>query len=494
MLRWRSGWSASGKARTKALRKSGNALVKAVIYIALAVLAIRFATGERQVQLPVAAGDDGRRLRLAGRAVPRRGRRADPRSASASGTSARASTSTSSSRSTPPAARRRRSGWSPGSARSASPARGSPWRGSAGCWSGPPSPSTRRRPSGLDGALHGDPRAAVRPDPAHPRRHRDRRVRRLLLRPGPLPRAHLDAVARSPLAARPGARRRRPGPRGHRPPGPHPRRPRRADRLRRDAPAHRLPRGPAGLGRPRAPTPTRPGRCRPSPTAPAARCCSGRSASACSRSRSGRPARCCCGGADCSTARTGGGPRSCARSAWPRRWSTPSSGSPPCCSPSALEYEADERLRDLTDDTLGIPGGAVLVGVVAVGVVAVGALHAGPRVHRRLHEGHRPARRPRPLGAADRGHRPGRLRRQGHRVRAGRRAAVAGGRLGRRVDGDRPGRRHDRDRRGARRAVAAHRRRGRLRRVRRSTRWPGPATPTATRRPELRLRDRRRRR
>jgi hypothetical protein len=37
-----------------------------------------------------------------------------------------------------------------------------------------------------------------------------------------------------------------------------------------------------------------------------------------------------------------------------------------------LEYEADERLRDLTDDTLDIPGGAVLVGGVAVAVLAVG--------------------------------------------------------------------------------------------------------------------------
>jgi hypothetical protein len=45
VLRWRSGWSASGKARTKALKKSGNALVKAAVYVALAVLAIRFATG-----------------------------------------------------------------------------------------------------------------------------------------------------------------------------------------------------------------------------------------------------------------------------------------------------------------------------------------------------------------------------------------------------------------------------------------------------------------
>ena len=45
VLRWRRGWSASGKARTKAIRKSGNALIKAIIYVTLAVLAIRFATG-----------------------------------------------------------------------------------------------------------------------------------------------------------------------------------------------------------------------------------------------------------------------------------------------------------------------------------------------------------------------------------------------------------------------------------------------------------------
>jgi hypothetical protein len=37
-----------------------------------------------------------------------------------------------------------------------------------------------------------------------------------------------------------------------------------------------------------------------------------------------------------------------------------------------IEYEADERLRGLTDDTLGVPGGAVLVGAVAVAVIAVG--------------------------------------------------------------------------------------------------------------------------
>lgn len=45
IFRWRGGWSASGKTRTKALRKSANALIKAVIYVALAVLAIKFATG-----------------------------------------------------------------------------------------------------------------------------------------------------------------------------------------------------------------------------------------------------------------------------------------------------------------------------------------------------------------------------------------------------------------------------------------------------------------
>jgi hypothetical protein len=45
VLRWRHGWSASGDTRTKALKKSGKAITKAVVYLALAVLAIRFATG-----------------------------------------------------------------------------------------------------------------------------------------------------------------------------------------------------------------------------------------------------------------------------------------------------------------------------------------------------------------------------------------------------------------------------------------------------------------
>jgi Domain of Unknown Function (DUF1206) len=48
VFRWRWGWSASGKTRTRALRKSANALMKAVIYTALAILAIRFATGGGQ--------------------------------------------------------------------------------------------------------------------------------------------------------------------------------------------------------------------------------------------------------------------------------------------------------------------------------------------------------------------------------------------------------------------------------------------------------------
>ena len=48
VLRWRSGWSASGDARTKALKKSGKALVKALIYLSLAILALRFATGGGQ--------------------------------------------------------------------------------------------------------------------------------------------------------------------------------------------------------------------------------------------------------------------------------------------------------------------------------------------------------------------------------------------------------------------------------------------------------------
>ena len=45
VARWRSGWSASGELRTRALKKSGKAVAKAVVYAALAVLAIRFATG-----------------------------------------------------------------------------------------------------------------------------------------------------------------------------------------------------------------------------------------------------------------------------------------------------------------------------------------------------------------------------------------------------------------------------------------------------------------
>lgn len=45
VLRWRSGWSASGDERTTAVKRSVKAVVKAVLYAALAVLAFRVATG-----------------------------------------------------------------------------------------------------------------------------------------------------------------------------------------------------------------------------------------------------------------------------------------------------------------------------------------------------------------------------------------------------------------------------------------------------------------
>ena len=48
VLRWRSGWSASGKQRTKAIRTAVESVAKAVVYAVLAVLAIRFALGSGQ--------------------------------------------------------------------------------------------------------------------------------------------------------------------------------------------------------------------------------------------------------------------------------------------------------------------------------------------------------------------------------------------------------------------------------------------------------------
>lgn len=45
VLRWRGQWSASGDARVEALKRSGKALGKTVVYVALAVLAITFAVG-----------------------------------------------------------------------------------------------------------------------------------------------------------------------------------------------------------------------------------------------------------------------------------------------------------------------------------------------------------------------------------------------------------------------------------------------------------------
>ena len=48
VFRWRSGWSASGKQRTKAITQTVKAVAKAIVYAALAVLAARFAMGGGQ--------------------------------------------------------------------------------------------------------------------------------------------------------------------------------------------------------------------------------------------------------------------------------------------------------------------------------------------------------------------------------------------------------------------------------------------------------------
>ena len=45
VVRWRSGWSASGDTRNTAVKRSAKAVAKAIIYAALAVLAFRVATG-----------------------------------------------------------------------------------------------------------------------------------------------------------------------------------------------------------------------------------------------------------------------------------------------------------------------------------------------------------------------------------------------------------------------------------------------------------------
>jgi Domain of Unknown Function (DUF1206) len=45
VLRWRSGWSASGKQRTEAIKKTVKSVAKAIVYAALAILAIKFAIG-----------------------------------------------------------------------------------------------------------------------------------------------------------------------------------------------------------------------------------------------------------------------------------------------------------------------------------------------------------------------------------------------------------------------------------------------------------------
>jgi hypothetical protein len=48
VLRWRSGWSASGKQRTQAITKTVKSVAKAVVYLAFAVLAVKFAMGSGQ--------------------------------------------------------------------------------------------------------------------------------------------------------------------------------------------------------------------------------------------------------------------------------------------------------------------------------------------------------------------------------------------------------------------------------------------------------------
>lgn len=45
LLRWRSGWTASGDRRKKALLRSGKAVAKAVVYVALGVLCLQVANG-----------------------------------------------------------------------------------------------------------------------------------------------------------------------------------------------------------------------------------------------------------------------------------------------------------------------------------------------------------------------------------------------------------------------------------------------------------------
>ncbi|NEM08639.1 DUF1206 domain-containing protein [Geodermatophilus normandii] len=45
VLRWRSGWSATGEARKRAVKKTVKAVAKTLVYVALAYTAFRFATG-----------------------------------------------------------------------------------------------------------------------------------------------------------------------------------------------------------------------------------------------------------------------------------------------------------------------------------------------------------------------------------------------------------------------------------------------------------------
>ena len=202
MLRWRSGWSASGKQRTKAIQKSVKSVAKAVVYVALAVLAIKFALGsgqssaqQQQQKTAGVFGWPGGRLLVGDRRAGAHRRR---RPARASRASNKQLPQADRPRPGPPSARKLitrlgqvglpRQGRRAGAGRRAARTRRR-------------SPSTRRRPAGWTARCA---RSWTRPFgrcPADARRARHRRVRRLLLRPCPLPRAHLTGGGARALSA-----------------------------------------------------------------------------------------------------------------------------------------------------------------------------------------------------------------------------------------------------------------------------------------------------
>ena len=166
VFRWRSGWSASGKGarrRAQVRQRAGQG---------------------RPLRGPGGAGDPLRHRRPEVEPAVAAGRRRPASSTGRAGSSwsgspgwcssvgawhvRKGSTSTSSSRSTPPGRRRPRSGSSPGSGRSAF-GKGLALAGVGVLLIWAAVTFDPSKAQGLDGALR-DPRAAVRPDPAHPRR------------------------------------------------------------------------------------------------------------------------------------------------------------------------------------------------------------------------------------------------------------------------------------------------------------------------------------